>query len=386
MPAPLIASKRLLVFLGGLKSGDEWSWSDGSSWDHEQWAPDQPTVEESLHLDYLQMMSGHPLNNWRNGPAGIVTLDIYGYICQNNISSNQQQNTTTTTTTTTAPTTTITRECEGGGSYFDQTQKCYKVFNEKLNWTEARYFCENVGGELASVSDERTNQFLSNLTPNLAWIGGYYKVDETCETCSGWSWSHGFPWTYDNWLDMNPYHSDAKFSIFNYRIPGKWHPEPESIKAPFICQTSRNNYKFAINQLEKLVNVFSSLLNTTVRTSSSRTGRSLDLELCLTIKGLWKKFAELKDGPTLSFPKILVSSLLDDDTLNTLEMKKTNNFDISECGLSDPQIHFIKSSINKISDYIEIKKFDDETDVWTEENDTCIITEGSGDSSSRTRF
>ena len=43
----------------------------------------------------------------------------------------------------------------------------------KPNWTEAQTFCHAFGGELASVPDQGTNDFLAQLTSEEAWIGGH---------------------------------------------------------------------------------------------------------------------------------------------------------------------------------------------------------------------
>ena len=50
----------------------------------------------------------------------------------------------------------------------------------KPTWTEAQTFCHAFGGELASVPDKGTNDFLAQLTTEEAWIGGHkveYKIE-----------------------------------------------------------------------------------------------------------------------------------------------------------------------------------------------------------------
>ena len=88
MPSPIISSSKLHVFIGGIKSDGEWSWSDGTPWDYEDWAVGQPD-QVSPHDNYLQMMSWYPgvLGNWNDAPGGIVTFDKYGYICQKQLNS-----------------------------------------------------------------------------------------------------------------------------------------------------------------------------------------------------------------------------------------------------------------------------------------------------------
>ena len=74
------------MFIGGSKSDGNWSWSDGSPWDYEDWAVGQPD-EENPNDNYLQMMSWHPHGNWNDAQDGIVTFDKYGYICQKHLDS-----------------------------------------------------------------------------------------------------------------------------------------------------------------------------------------------------------------------------------------------------------------------------------------------------------
>ena len=48
-------------------------------------------------------------------------------------------------------------------------------------------------GELASVHDQETNEFLSSLTQVDSWLGGYQDDQDN------WMWSDGSIWNYANW-------------------------------------------------------------------------------------------------------------------------------------------------------------------------------------------
>ena len=79
--------------------------------------------------------------------------------------------------------------CSPGWSFYLDTSNCYVFVNQigldlseafKPNWTEAQTFCHAFGGELASVPDKGTNDFLAQLTSEEAWIGGHkveYKIE-----------------------------------------------------------------------------------------------------------------------------------------------------------------------------------------------------------------
>ena len=84
--------------------------------------------------------------------------------------------------------------CENDWESYSPTGGCYKHFSDLKTWEDARRFCqENVPynvGDLASVSDARTNDFLKTLIQDsYAWIGGFLN-----ESSSTWMWSDGTTW------------------------------------------------------------------------------------------------------------------------------------------------------------------------------------------------
>ena len=73
------------------------------------------------------------------------------------------------------------------------------VSESTANWTTARLHCKELGGDLATIGDESTMEFIRNnlVYPNFAWIGGQRISDV-------WSWADGTPWSYENWLHGEP--------------------------------------------------------------------------------------------------------------------------------------------------------------------------------------
>ena len=67
--------------------------------------------------------------------------------------------------------------------------KVYVIHNEKLNWEDARKYCKDLGGDLASVvtaSDEkRLGGFLQMNIADAAWVGAKRTGTET------WRWLSG---------------------------------------------------------------------------------------------------------------------------------------------------------------------------------------------------
>ena len=68
------------------------------------------------------------------------------------------------------------KDCGAGWTYFRRTGGCYRVFATPghlvgVAWSRARSSCLAQGGDLASVTDQTTNDFLARLTHHHVWIG-----------------------------------------------------------------------------------------------------------------------------------------------------------------------------------------------------------------------
>ena len=85
---------------------------------------------------------------------------------------------------------------------------------------------------MASVTSSETNDFLTTLTQEKCWIGGYTKDKDT------WQWSDGSPWDYTNWGSDRPnnkWGSQDKL-WFNHPEVGEWDDLNRYRNIPFICQ------------------------------------------------------------------------------------------------------------------------------------------------------
>ncbi len=123
----------------------------------------------------------------------------------------------------------------------------YQSFEENMTWKEAKAYCENQGGYLASVTTPEENTFISGLIANgsklFYWIGG---TDEESE--GSWQWVSGEPWDYSEWSDAQPDDSDGSEEYIGilreeteYLKPNKWNDFPndggvENGKGGFICE------------------------------------------------------------------------------------------------------------------------------------------------------
>lgn len=75
----------------------------------------------------------------------------------------------------------------------------YAVIDDSMTWTEAKAYCEGLGGHLLTItSDEENNFFIDSLfsrsSKSLCWLGGYYDATEY-----KWKWVTDEEFSYSNW-------------------------------------------------------------------------------------------------------------------------------------------------------------------------------------------
>ena len=79
----------------------------------------------------------------------------------------------------------------------------YQIFDLGMTWHEAKDYCENLGGHLATVTLQTEQDFLELLiqagTKNCYWLGG---SDDTTE--GDWQWVTGEFFSYTNWSELQP--------------------------------------------------------------------------------------------------------------------------------------------------------------------------------------
>lgn len=82
----------------------------------------------------------------------------------------------------------------------------YQVFDESMTWTEAKAYCESLGGYLATITSEEENTFITDILKNgernVYWIGGY-KDDNI------WHWVTGEEFNYTHWARCQPDNNTA---------------------------------------------------------------------------------------------------------------------------------------------------------------------------------
>ena len=74
----------------------------------------------------------------------------------------------------------------------------YYLFNKDMTWTEAKEYCENLGGHLVTITDENEQIVIEKLfyekgTKNNYWLGGFKDDNDN------WKWTTGEKIFYQNW-------------------------------------------------------------------------------------------------------------------------------------------------------------------------------------------
>ena len=142
-------------------------------------------------------------------------------------------------------------DCDRNWKYFGRTGLCYRYYNIRKPWDEAKSLCMSSAplsakGDqkttLASIPDRETNIFVSKLAPSTAWIGGYKEG-------SKWQWTDNTSWKFESWKLGQPDNGwpwtpgGEHYVGTNFKWSGKWNDWDKNghtnwifpIKG-FICQ------------------------------------------------------------------------------------------------------------------------------------------------------
>ena len=119
----------------------------------------------------------------------------------------------------------------GGWVYFSHTNKYYQEFATSSSWSAGRVNCKSkcLNGDLASVPDDLTMQFLlHNVASSSTWLGGY-------KYTTGWTWMDGTDWNYTNWKEGHP--TDEYEDRTATRLIGtKWYETWYDSRDDCLCQ------------------------------------------------------------------------------------------------------------------------------------------------------
>lgn len=106
----------------------------------------------------------------------------------------------------------------------------YKLYNEGMIWQDAKSYCDNIGGHLATITSKNEQEFINSLLINglkgCYWIGGYKYMNQ-------WKWVTNESFNYTNWGpgEPNDYRGETNIMIFQCQPPnamsqrGQWNDE-----------------------------------------------------------------------------------------------------------------------------------------------------------------
>jgi hypothetical protein len=130
-------------------------------------------------------------------------------------------------------------------SYADNTKKintqnghAYQLIQTKTTWTDAKSYCENLGGYLVTVTSREEqififNHFLKNSNHDV-WAGA---TDQDAE--GDWKWTTGEPFNRTNWRRGEPNNEMGVEDYLELRsvFGFKWNDVPNAVKKNrFICE------------------------------------------------------------------------------------------------------------------------------------------------------
>lgn len=100
----------------------------------------------------------------------------------------------------------------------------YMFFDRVANYKEAKKFCEDMGGYLATISSNGENDFLFRLMKSYGYDGAYFGFTDA-EVEGTWKWVNGEKTGYTNWHpgEPNAENENEDYAMFYYKFnDGTW--------------------------------------------------------------------------------------------------------------------------------------------------------------------
>lgn len=100
----------------------------------------------------------------------------------------------------------------------------YKIYNNAEEWDEAKEYCENLNGHLATISSQAENDFLYSLMKKEGYTNAYFGLTDS-EYEGIWKWINDEPLSYSNWHTGEPNSENSKedYAMFYYKFTdGTW--------------------------------------------------------------------------------------------------------------------------------------------------------------------
>lgn len=124
--------------------------------------------------------------------------------------------------------------------HYDENGHDYERIDTSMSWDDAKEFCEDSDGHLATITSRDENDFvfeeLAEDVSSSLWLGG---TDESRE--NSWRWVTGEEWDYDNWNSGQPNDKNdgQDYLSFNSRHSRRWDDNGlphNNDRKRFICE------------------------------------------------------------------------------------------------------------------------------------------------------
>ena len=119
-----------------------------------------------------------------------------------------------------------------GGVYFQLTRKCYVESSQKENNSDvARAECKKIGGDLATIANQETQDFYEKHFSKFDTFIGAERI------AGVWSWVDGTPWTgYVKWASGEPNKNAADTAVVVISSDTNWWDVSKSFSGYYLCQ------------------------------------------------------------------------------------------------------------------------------------------------------
>ncbi|XP_030005898.1 macrophage mannose receptor 1 [Sphaeramia orbicularis] len=225
-----VASAWIGMMMFGIASG-QYEWVDMSPVTYTHWGPGEPNNANGE--EQCVQMNRHQ-GGWNDANCGRTA----GYVCKKPPGDHP--------ITPPPPTQPWEGHCPAGWMRFKD--KCFmfkgKKNDLKLNWTSARDWCREQGGDLAVIDNQYENDFVSSYLKDLelpTWIG---LSDLLLE--NQYAWSDGVsPVKYTNWNEKEPNNAGgAEHCVamtHNHLVSGRWNDDACPKNQSFVCSRKKSS-------------------------------------------------------------------------------------------------------------------------------------------------
>merc|ERR1712198_432740 len=214
--------------VGPSNVNDQFAWIDGSPLVYAPWSSGNPSNNNGNEL-CVEMLTNETYDaSWNDYDCWSESASqkkVMDFVCQIDVQSIFKQ---------------IEGECPDGWTYFDQTNRCYALFNEpSITWMDAQYNCTKLGGDLAMIFDDQTNDFVSTVSGgSIAWIGAHRvgPLTDPKPRNDQFTWIDGSALEFSNWSGGQPdnYNGDEFCVEMNTFGSATWNDQ--------WCNANRNYY------------------------------------------------------------------------------------------------------------------------------------------------